>query len=116
MKCSECGRELPEGSNYCRFCGAGRPGWEPAETKAQDAAGADLSAEDQPVQNEAVRAEQTAPEAAARDGVKAIALDAVEKVADEEMAQWMNDYPEAFERAYDPASGSHYAGWVEGVE
>ncbi|MBQ2681387.1 MAG: dehydrogenase, partial [Eggerthellaceae bacterium] len=43
-------------------------------------------------------------------------LVAVEKVADEEMAQWMNDYPEAFERAYDPASGSHYAGWVEGVE
>lgn len=86
MKCSECGRELPEGSNYCRFCGAGRPGWEPAETKAQDAAGADLSAEDQPVQNEAVRAEQTAPEAAARDGVKAIALDAVEKVAENDAA------------------------------
>ncbi|MDY2624972.1 MAG: molybdopterin-dependent oxidoreductase [Coriobacteriales bacterium] len=43
-------------------------------------------------------------------------LVAVEKVTDQEMNQWMQDYPEAFERAYDPASGSHYDGWVEGVE
>ena len=43
-------------------------------------------------------------------------LVAVEKVTEEEMQQWKRDYPEAFERAYDPASGSHYAGWVEGVE
>ena len=39
----------------------------------------------------------------------------VEKVSDDEMAQWVKQYPEAFERAYDPASGSHYDGWVEGV-
>ncbi|MDD6784951.1 MAG: molybdopterin-dependent oxidoreductase [Eggerthellales bacterium] len=43
-------------------------------------------------------------------------LVAVEKVTDAEMEQWKQEYPEAFERAYDPASGSHYAGWVEGVE
>lgn len=39
----------------------------------------------------------------------------VEKVTDDEMKKMMKDYPEAFERAYDPASGSHYDGWVEGV-
>jgi len=43
-------------------------------------------------------------------------LVAVEKVTKEEMDGWVKQYPEAFERAYDPASGSHYAGWVEGVE
>ncbi|WP_165050950.1 MULTISPECIES: molybdopterin-dependent oxidoreductase [unclassified Adlercreutzia] len=40
----------------------------------------------------------------------------VAKLDDAEMEQWKKDYPDAFERAYDPASGSHYDGWVEGAE
>ena len=39
-----------------------------------------------------------------------------EKLDPAQMEQWKKDNPEAFERAYDPASGSRYAGWVEGVE
>jgi trimethylamine-N-oxide reductase (cytochrome c) len=40
----------------------------------------------------------------------------VQKLDPAEMEQWKQQYPEAFARAYDPASGSRYAGWVEGVE
>ena len=40
----------------------------------------------------------------------------VEKLQDAEMEQWKKEYPESFARAYDPASGSSYDGWVEGVE
>lgn len=39
-----------------------------------------------------------------------------EKLDPAEMEQWKKDYPEAFERYYDPASGSRYRGWVEGVK
>lgn len=39
-----------------------------------------------------------------------------EKLAPAEMEQWKKQYPEAFARDYDPASGSRYRGWVEGVE
>ncbi|MEZ4644881.1 MAG: molybdopterin-dependent oxidoreductase [Chloroflexota bacterium] len=39
-----------------------------------------------------------------------------EKLDPAEMAKWQQDYPEVFARTYDPASGSRYNGWVEGVE
>ena len=39
-----------------------------------------------------------------------------EKLDPAEMEQWKAQYPEAFARDYDPASGSHYDGWVEGVD
>ena len=39
-----------------------------------------------------------------------------EKLDPAEMEQWKKQYPEAFARDYDPASGSRYRGWVEGVE
>jgi trimethylamine-N-oxide reductase (cytochrome c) len=37
----------------------------------------------------------------------------VEKVSGEEMDDWRNNYPEAFEREYDPASGLRLNAWVE---
>lgn len=36
----------------------------------------------------------------------------VQKVSDDEMAQWRADYPEAFARAYDPAVGIVRESWV----
>ena len=36
----------------------------------------------------------------------------VEKVTDEEMAQWKRDYPEAFARKLDPAAGVCLEGWL----
>ncbi|MCE5253049.1 MAG: molybdopterin-dependent oxidoreductase, partial [Actinomycetia bacterium] len=36
----------------------------------------------------------------------------VAKVTDEEMAGWRRDYPEAFERNYDPATGVSLSGWL----
>jgi len=30
------------------------------------------------------------------------------------MDEWMTQYPEAFEREYDPASGLRFNAWVEG--
>ncbi len=39
-----------------------------------------------------------------------------EKLDPAEMEQWKKQYPEAFARDYDPASGSRYSGWVEGVK
>ncbi len=36
----------------------------------------------------------------------------VAKLEDAEMEQWKKDYPEHFEREYDPISGSSRAGWV----
>jgi len=36
----------------------------------------------------------------------------VEKVADEEMAAWRHDYPEAFARNYDSATGVSLSGWL----
>ncbi|MFC1941697.1 molybdopterin-dependent oxidoreductase [Chloroflexota bacterium] len=38
----------------------------------------------------------------------------VQKVSGEEMDGWKRDYPEAFEREYDPASGLRFNAWVEG--
>ena len=36
----------------------------------------------------------------------------VAKVTDEEMAGWRRDYPEAFERNHDPATGVSLSGWL----
>ena len=36
----------------------------------------------------------------------------VEKVTDEEMAQWRCDYPEAFARYVDPDAGVCLRGWL----
>ncbi len=37
----------------------------------------------------------------------------VEKVSMAQMEEWRKQYPEAFEREYDPASGLRFKGWVE---
>ncbi len=36
----------------------------------------------------------------------------IAKVTPEEMGKWMNDYPEAFAREYDPASGLRFDAWI----
>ncbi len=38
----------------------------------------------------------------------------VEKVTNAQMAEWKKQYPEAFTREYDPASGLRFDGWIEG--
>jgi molybdopterin guanine dinucleotide-containing S/N-oxide reductase-like protein len=38
----------------------------------------------------------------------------VEKVTLKEMEEWMTEYPDAFKREYDPASGLRFNAWVEG--
>jgi anaerobic selenocysteine-containing dehydrogenase len=38
----------------------------------------------------------------------------VEKVSLTEMEEWRQQYPEAFEKEYDPASGLRFNAWVEG--
>ncbi|MBA7612951.1 Pyrogallol hydroxytransferase large subunit [subsurface metagenome] len=38
----------------------------------------------------------------------------VEKVSMAQMEQWQQQYPEAFEKEYDPASGLRFNAWVEG--
>ena len=38
----------------------------------------------------------------------------VEKVSMAQMEEWKKQYPEAFEREYDPASGLRFNAWVEG--
>ena len=38
----------------------------------------------------------------------------VEKVSMAKMEEWRRQYPEAFEREYDPASGLRFNAWVEG--
>ena len=38
----------------------------------------------------------------------------VQRVQGEEMDQWRRDYPEAFERKYDPAAGLRFDAWVVG--
>jgi trimethylamine-N-oxide reductase (cytochrome c) len=38
----------------------------------------------------------------------------VEKVSGEQMGQWREQYPEAFEKDYDPAYGARFDAWVEG--
>jgi hypothetical protein len=38
----------------------------------------------------------------------------VEKVTMGQMEEWRQQYPDAFEREYDPASGLRFNGWVEG--
>ena len=38
----------------------------------------------------------------------------VEKVTGEEMERWRRDYPEAFERKYNPDSGLQFDAWIEG--
>ncbi|MFH1490473.1 MAG: molybdopterin dinucleotide binding domain-containing protein, partial [Pseudomonadota bacterium] len=37
----------------------------------------------------------------------------VEKLGMDEMDQWRRDYPEAFEKKYDPASGLRFDAWIE---
>ena len=37
----------------------------------------------------------------------------VQKVSGEEWEEWRRDYPEAFSREYDPASGLRFSAWVE---
>jgi molybdopterin guanine dinucleotide-containing S/N-oxide reductase-like protein len=37
----------------------------------------------------------------------------VQKLRGEEMDEWQKQYPEAFKREYDPASGLRFNGWVE---
>ena len=37
-----------------------------------------------------------------------------ERLSGREMDQWKKDYPEAFEREYDPAAGVRFDGWVIG--
>ena len=38
----------------------------------------------------------------------------VQKPSRDEWDEWRRDYPEAFEREYDPASGLRFNAWVEG--
>jgi len=38
----------------------------------------------------------------------------VEKVSMDQMEEWKKQYPEAFEREYDPASGQRFDAWIEG--
>jgi molybdopterin guanine dinucleotide-containing S/N-oxide reductase-like protein len=38
----------------------------------------------------------------------------VERVSMAQMEEWMRNYPEAFQREYDPGSGLHFNAWVEG--
>ena len=38
----------------------------------------------------------------------------VERLSGAEMDQWRRDYPEAFERKYDPAAGLRFDAWVVG--
>ena len=37
----------------------------------------------------------------------------VERVSMQQMDEWRREYPDAFERDYDYASGLHFNGWVE---
>ncbi len=37
----------------------------------------------------------------------------VEKVTMAQMEEWKKQYPEAFEREYDPASGLRFNAWIE---
>jgi len=38
----------------------------------------------------------------------------VQKVTGEEMERWRRDYPEAFERKYNPDSGLQFDAWIDG--
>ncbi len=38
----------------------------------------------------------------------------VQKIRPEEWETWRKDYPDAFEREYDPGAGLRFNGWVEG--
>ena len=38
----------------------------------------------------------------------------VEKVTTAQIEEWRKQYPEAFEREYDPDSGLRFNAWVEG--
>lgn len=40
----------------------------------------------------------------------------VEKVTPKQMEEWMEKYPEAFKREYDPASGLRFNAWIEGAK
>jgi trimethylamine-N-oxide reductase (cytochrome c) len=37
----------------------------------------------------------------------------VERLSMSEMEEWRKEYPEAFSRDYDPASGLRFSGWIE---
>ena len=39
----------------------------------------------------------------------------VDKVSVAQMEEWKKQYPEAFERVYDPASGIYLNAWVEAI-
>lgn len=38
----------------------------------------------------------------------------IERLSGKEMDQWRKDFPEAFEREYDPAAGLRFDAWIEG--
>jgi len=38
----------------------------------------------------------------------------IEKVTPEKMGKWMTEYPDAFKREYDPASGLRFNAWIGG--
>ena len=38
----------------------------------------------------------------------------VEKVTQSQMEEWKRQYPDAFQREYDPASGLRFDAWIEG--
>ena len=38
----------------------------------------------------------------------------MERVSMAQMEEWRKQYPEAFEKGYDLASGLHFNAWVEG--
>jgi trimethylamine-N-oxide reductase (cytochrome c) len=38
----------------------------------------------------------------------------VQRATGEEMEQWRKEYPDAFERKYDPAAGLCFDAWIEG--
>ena len=40
----------------------------------------------------------------------------VERLSGREMDRWRRDYPEAFDREYDPAAGLRFDAWIEGGE
>jgi len=38
----------------------------------------------------------------------------LERVSPEQMGRWMSEYPDAFNRDYDPASGLRFDAWIQG--
>lgn len=62
MKCIKCGKEIPDGSAFCGFCGAPQ-NEEPAETKPEETAPVEVNTPEEPIEPEAVKpAEEVTPE------------------------------------------------------